>query len=217
MQVLTKQMYAAPPRPSEVAPRGREIPRDLEELCLSMLHKVPEQRPTAAVVAGVVESLAAGGPKHLRAREESGKQGRAARMISVARSRTEAVTLAPGAAAPDASAVELAVVGALDGDLALGLAANGILPFIVSADQPIGDADVLFVPGASPETLSALRRDFLMPILTDSSPADAERVPALLRAGVDDVVTTPVRADQLARRVWRALRKARVNKPVVGP
>ena len=45
--------------------------------------------------------------------------------------------------------------------------------------------------------------------MTDGSAHDAERVPALLRAKIDDVVVLPVRPEELGRRLWKLIRRMR--------
>lgn len=202
MQVLTKQMYAVPVRPSE-ANREAVLPQALDELVMQMLQKKPGDRPSAPEVQQQLRAFV-GGVKYERARERIGVEGRAARMISTIRP--------PGAESPvveNDDAIVVAVLGALEGDLVVALAVNGIVAYIVSDDQPIAGAHAIFAPLATPEALAELKRIHGLPVVTDTTPSDVARLPALLRAGVDEVLPRPVRAEDLARRLARAVKKAR--------
>ncbi len=202
MQVLTKQMYAVPPPPGE-ANRAAVIPRALSDLVMAMLAKAPADRPTALEVQAGLKGFL-GPEKFERARERIGVEGRAARMISTIR---PAGTEAPVVDAADAMVV--AVIGELEGDLVVALAVNGIVAYIVSDEQPIEGAHAIFAPQLSPVALGALKREHRLPVVTDTLPSDVARLPALLRAGVDEVLPRPVRAEELARRVARAVKKSR--------
>jgi CheY-like chemotaxis protein len=204
MQVLTKQMYAVPLPPSEIR-RDAPIPHALETLVLSMLAKKPEERPTALEVRGALDALQEGRGFE-RARERIATEGRAARMISTIRPAAQS----PVVAGDDA--IVVAVIGALEGDLSVALAANGIVPFIVSEEQPVAGAHAIFAPLLTPEELAELKSQHRLPIVTDTGRDDPTRLPAVLRAGVDEVLPRPVRAEELARRVARAVRKARAAK-----
>jgi serine/threonine-protein kinase len=207
MRVLTQQMYSPPPQLADVR-HDVVVPKALAELVMHMLAKKSGERPTVDEVHDALLGLGEGGALHERARERIGLEGRAARMISTIRPPgNEKATLDAG----DEGHCELAVIGMLEGDLAVGLAANGIQAFIVSDDQPVKGADAIFAPGASVEVLSALGKTHGLPVVADASPRDPARVPALLRAGVDEVVSAPVQTEDLARRVWRAVRKRRAR------
>ena len=209
MSILTQQLFMPPVPPSE-ARRDLTIGRDLEELCLRMLTKLAAGRPTMEVVSGVFSSAARSGPE--RARAQTGLTGREARMISVVQPSRDGRTLTdPGRTGAGSDLTPLAVVGALEGDLSIGLVANGLLPFIVSDHQPLSGADAVFAPGASPEALAELAKIGL-PLVTDSDKGDMNRITALLKAGVQEVVHRPVKTDDLARKVWRAIRKYRKDR-----
>jgi DNA-binding NarL/FixJ family response regulator len=170
---------------------------------MAMLAKAPADRPTALEVQAGLKGFL-GPEKFERARERIGVEGRAARMISTIR---PAGTEAPVVDAADAMVV--AVIGELEGDLVVALAVNGIVAYIVSDEQPIEGAHAIFAPQLSPEALGALKREHGLPVVTDTLPSDVARLPALLRAGVDEVLPRPVRAEELARRVARAVKKSR--------
>jgi serine/threonine protein kinase len=213
MQIIAQQLFSAPVPPSE-ARRDLKIPRELEELCLRMLAKLPAERPTMEVVRGVLRHQDESDAQRERARPLSSLEGREARMITTVLPKPGSQTLTDlYAPPPGVDPLQVAVLGELAGDLALGLGANGLLAFIVGETQPIEGAAVIYAPSASPEELAALRAKHGLPIVTNTSPSDLDRVTALLRAGVDEVVHEPARADELARRIWRAVRHHRRQKP----
>ncbi len=205
MRVLVQHTHAPPPSFAEVR-RDATIPRALETLVQSMLRKRPEERPTASDVLLELSSLSSGQRAPERARDRTGLDGRAARMISAIRpAASEATTVEVEAL----GGADVAVIGALEGDVVLGMAVSALRLFIVSPEQPVGDAAAIYAPGADLATLSALRARHRVPIVTDASPSDPSRVPGLLRAGIDDVVMAPVRAEELARRMWKLIRRSR--------
>ena len=105
----------------------------------------------------------------------------------------------------------VAEVGEVGEDLRVALAANGLS---ATSCPEVGEgtsAAAIYAPGLSPEQLRELARTGL-PLLSDTDPSDMRRIAALVRAGVDDVVPRPVRAEELARKLWRALRKHRRHK-----
>lgn len=54
-EVLDRVLHRPPPPPRDVAPAGREVPADLEDLCLRSLSKDPADRPPS--MAAVMEEL----------------------------------------------------------------------------------------------------------------------------------------------------------------
>ncbi len=206
MRVLMQQTHGIVPTFGEVR-HEVVVPRALEAMVQSMLAKAPEARPTAREIQGDLAALVHGGPMLERARERIGLDGRAARMVSEIRPPTSQATTLQEETGGEA---EVAVIGSLQGETALALAMNSLRLYIVSDEQPIADAAAIFAPGADLASLVALRAAHRgVPIVTDASPSDAERVPALLRAGIDDVVMLPTRPEELGRRLWKLIRRAR--------
>ncbi|MFO0683766.1 MAG: serine/threonine-protein kinase [Sandaracinus sp.] len=206
MRVLVQHTHAAPPSFDEVR-RDPSIPRALEALVQSMLLKRPAERPTAVEVKAELSRIGGDGHAPERARDRTGLDGRAARMISAIRPAASQATTLDGDAM--SAGADVAVIGMLEGDLVLGMAVSALRLFIVSPEQPIGDAAAIYAPGADLGTLTALRAQHRVPIVTDALPSDPHRVPALLRAGIDDVVMAPARAEELARRMWKLIRRSR--------
>ena len=208
VQVITQQLFSAPTPPSELQ-RDVPIPRELEDLCLRMLSKRAAERPAMDIVHGLLTHADPTSDARERGRDRTYLEGRAARMISTVRPAKHAQTLSDVHAAPSGmEPVQLAVVGELSGDLTLGLGANGLLAYIVSDEQPLDGADAIFAPDATPEALQGLKERGV-PLVTDAATGDMSRVTELLRAGVDEVVNRPIRAEDLSKKVWRAIRRHR--------
>jgi serine/threonine-protein kinase len=198
MEVLTKQLFSPAPALGDLRD-GLVVPAALEALVGSMLRKRPADRPAADEARDALLRVDPDLVRAGRARDDRYLLGRAARMV-------------PARAAPDVPAdgdavVEVAIVGAPHPDLLVALTANGLAPFVVTDDQPIGDADVVWAPGLSPDDIGELAR--ATPVVTDTDSADVERITAMLRAGAAEVIARPVAADQLVRRLRRALRRRR--------
>lgn len=201
MHVLTQHMYAPSPSLAEHVTDGK-VPNALTTLVARMLAKDAAARPT---IVEVLEELRAISSRHFeRARQSQSLEGRSARMLSTIR---PSATTSP---TTEATGLDLAVIGTLAGDLSLGLAANGIVPYIVTPDESLRGAAAIWAPGASAAEVATLSR-YGLPVLTDVG-ADAERIAELVRAGASEVLARPVRADELARRVLRAVRLAKRKK-----
>jgi len=201
VEVLTKQLFAPPPPLRELR-SDLVIPTALGELLGAMLRKRAEERPTALTLR---DALAEIDPdlarSRERARDDSYLLSRAGRMVQ------PAVDGRPtdGGASPQPD-IEVAIVGSVDPDLLVGLAANGMAAYVVSSDQPISGARVIFAPEASLGQVAELVRTGV-PVVSDTDAADMERISALLRLGADEVIVRPVATEELARRVLRAVRK----------
>jgi serine/threonine-protein kinase len=216
-QLLVKHSFEDPVPPSQRR-EGIYVPRALEELILDMMKKAPDARPTAAKV---VERLARIGTtlgERERARGRELLEGRAARMIPTVRpvaappstehDTTEGLGLRPTSLpdAPPAGKV-LALVGAVDADVVLGLRANGFHPVEVT-EPPLPDRTVaVFASGQQDAALSHLV-SFGVPVIADGASEDLEHATKMLALGVADVVSRPVRPEQLATKLDRALKKA---------
>ena len=192
--VLARQMYAPPP-----PLRGADdtaVPAALAELVSRMLRKRPDERPTAGDVRDAI--FAIDPESRERARDEGHLEGRLARMVPAPRgSEATEERDAP---------IELAVVGAVPSDLLVALAVAGIAAYAVTDDQPVDGAAAIYAPGATVDAVRALASHGIS-IVTDADVGDVSRLTQLVRAGAADVVTRPVTAEDLARRVTRATRR----------
>src|SRR5690606_32705117 len=98
----------------------------------------------------------------------------------------------------------LGVVGDLDEEIELALAASGIR---VHRWQPgtRGDDEIVWAAGVPFEAVAALAAAGKA-VVTDVSAGDATALPRLVHAGVADAVVRPHGADAIVRRIWRVHR-----------
>ena len=103
--------------------------------------------------------------------------------------------------------IKVAVRGPMTGNLEIGLAANGIQAVRIddASAIPLGVLAV-FAPGASAAEVTVLTESGL-PVVSDSDPSDIERLAEMLRAGTSEVVIRPFGPEEVARKLWRAIRK----------
>ena len=208
-QLLVKHAYEDP------MPLGQRrhdvyVPRALEELVFELLRKAPEARPKAEPIVARLGKLATTLGERERARGRELLEGRVARMIPTVRTPDDPhdegmrPTAVPDASTPLSRA--LVVLGAIDDDVVLGLRANGLAPVKGTGVPSAKSTIAIFAPGATDEELRALVA-VGVPVLTDSSDDDEDRVSRMVGLGVADVVPRPVRAEVLAAKVHRAVKK----------
>jgi serine/threonine-protein kinase len=203
--VLSQHLFVAPPSIRERFP-AIEIPSALDELILRMLSKSPADRPSAVAVFEALRSLDPRAPQRMGENGGDRLLGRPARMVSAPPIEPEDQTM-DGDLWFGAD-IKIAVCGPVDPDLKVGLAANGIDAVAIDpepADVPLGMLAV-FAPGASAPRVAALA-DTGLPVLSDAAPSDIARLADMLRAGASEVVIQPCAPEELARKVWRAVRK----------
>jgi serine/threonine-protein kinase len=214
MNVLTQHVYVAPVSPRERAPEAG-IPSDLDDLVLQMLGKRPEDRPTAeALVAALHEVQGTLAGQRHRGRDDRMLQGRAARMISVPQQPAPAIDQAAvQRATPDGDDVTVGVVGELDEALWLGLASNAIVPRSMPSTAPTAgvsprELDAILVVVDDLERLSALVATGV-PVVAVPPASRVELLAELVRRGVSDVLSPPLKVDELARKLRRAVDRHR--------
>lgn len=203
--VLSQHLFVAPVSIRERAPEI-QIPSALDELILSMLAKSPSERPSSQAVFETLRVLDPNAPQ--RKGEPSGDRlhGRPARMVSAPPVEDDGVTM--DGDAWFGSDIKIAVCGGVEAELALGLGANGIQAVEIGAepeDIPLGFLAV-FAPGAPAAQVAALAETGL-PVVSDAEPGDIDRLADMLRAGASEVVVRPCPPEEIARKVWRAVRK----------
>jgi serine/threonine-protein kinase len=203
VQLLTQQVYATPPSLSSVREDVR-VPHALDALVMRMLDKDPVRRPTALDVRAELAGFAVEQPE--RARAALGQEGRAARMISAV-ARTVRASELP--TPPAADERQVAVVGAIASEQVLGLATHGLVTYLASERTPAKGADAVWAPEASPERIAQLVEELGVPVLSDLEPGDTGRLAALLRAGAAEALVRPVRVEELAKKLARAIKKKR--------
>jgi serine/threonine-protein kinase len=213
-QLLVKHAFEEPVPPGQRNP-DVYVPRALDELIMELLRKAPEARPTADVLLARLGRLAVTLGERERSRGRELLEGRAARMIDTVRPlpgdaemglRATAVPDVPSGMAHAPGARVLAIVGALDDEIAVGLRANGLPPLAVNGPPIPPGVVAFFAPSANADTLRALVA-FGLPVLTDAAADDVERVAQMVSLGVADVVPLPLRVETLASKVQRALKK----------
>ena len=208
MMLLPMHLFEVPVPPSRRR-ADTYIPRALEELTLRMLAKRAEDRPDARAIVAVLSQLALTLGERERARGREALEGRAARMIPTVNAPLSPI--ASGAPAPAAEVASdgsvVAVTSALPSELTLGLRANGFrVERVTQAALPQG-AVAIFVTPPDRATLEAALRTGL-PVLTELDAEDASGISAVMAMGVADVVTRPVRVDQLAKKLGRAIKRS---------
>lgn len=197
--LLSRHLFMAPPKVDERR-EGAPVPRALSRLVDRMLEKELDARPRAYEVREALETLSEARPERMGLGTTGQIQGRAQRMISVA-PRSARITY-DSPTDPQVKPLSLRVVGEVDPNLALGLAANGIR--LVEED-----GDAVFAPGAPMDVLAALVQGSGLPMLTTMAKSDTARLAGLLRAGAAEVLVEPVAPEALAHKVRRAVRAAR--------
>ncbi|MBW2460384.1 MAG: serine/threonine protein kinase [Deltaproteobacteria bacterium] len=193
MEVLTKQMFAAPPALGEHH-RTEPLPTAIDRLIVRMLDKRPAHRPEAMELVVAFADLD-------RTRDEGPRNdahllGRTARMVGQA----------PGASASaGGEGIEVAVLGDVDGELWVALAANGIAAWAATPSDLPAKA-LVYAPGAPRSEIARLCADGYT-VLSDTDPGDATRIGDLVSAGAAEVVLRPVAAEDLSRRLLRVARR----------
>ncbi len=213
MNVLTQHLYVAPVSLRERAP-GAGIPNDLDALVLHMLAKQPHERPSMEEIRDGLMHVAGtlAGARH-RGRADRLLGERTDRMISV----PAALALAPDASLPtDVEIIDAGFVGELTHEIVVALASNGIRtipldPHGTDADVPLVHV-VIIAEGDDDVLERSILRGHAVVAVADTS--DVDRISHLLRLGVADVAPTPVRIDELTRKVRRVhTRLQRKRKP----
>ena len=208
VQVLTQQVYSVPPSLSSVKPE-LVVPHALEALVMRLLDKDPAARPTAS---GLREELSSLGDKaHERARAALSLEGRAARMISAIGARPRDSALSSGSFESEHTIAVIAPKeGAALGDgHAIGLAAQGMHAYLAEGDGALEGSSAVWAPHASTEEVARLCALGKRPVLTDIASGETDRLAALLRAGAAEVLVRPVKVEELAKKLARAIRKTR--------
>jgi serine/threonine protein kinase len=204
-KVLSEHIYAAPP---ELQTVRADTPGSLAELVLRMMQKQPSDRPRPAEIHRRLATLTlAGGDERDRTRDLAPLGSRSDRMVTMP---VNAGPPGPG----DADSARLALDGALDHELRVALQANGVTILdapagVAERDRVLDRADIVFAAHDHAERLRALVERG-RPVIAATGSMDG--MAALLRIGVADVVLHPIRAEDLARKIKRTLRRHRRHR-----
>ena len=196
--IMTRHAFEPPLSMRRAAPH-RGIDPILDELVMSMLSKSPLLRPPLDRVKATLDTFAGNSTSRI-GRSGASVADRSSRMVPI-----DAATESTHLPEPirDATPVQLSWVGEDDEELALGLASNDIER---TRDAPTTGA-IAYAPGSTLDDLKAMVARGIC-VVTDVDVDDIVGITDRLRAGVADVVTRPVRADDLARKIRRAHGKA---------
>jgi serine/threonine protein kinase len=189
-KVFADHLYA-PPRPPRLA--RADIPGGLDELVLRMLAKAPADRPTAEMVH---RRLLAFSTPASTDRSQDARASRAERMLTTP---PPLASLEP--VARTVRAVRIGIAGDPPLDLLAALEVAELDS--VSVEEP---CDAVIALDASVEQLAALVA-LKIPIVADVSPRDFDRVTALLRLGVAEVVMRPLVPAVVVSKLQRVLRR----------
>ncbi|MEM9073167.1 MAG: serine/threonine-protein kinase [Myxococcota bacterium] len=201
--VISRHLFVRPKSMREAHPEV-SVPGALDDLVMRMLEKEPADRPTAAQVRDALLAFELAAPERMSGKTDSGSAvGRAARMISVSptvEAREPAVPM---------SSHRIAWVGATTDHQRLALAAHGLdVREVATPSEVPEDAAAIFYPEATGEQIAAFAA-LGHPVVVDAPPGDVAQLTALLRAGAAEVVMRPLANEDVARKLLRAVRKAR--------
>lgn len=202
MNVLTQHLYVAPVPLRERAPDAG-IPSDLDALVLQMLAKQPHERPSIEEVRDALDLVAGtlSGARH-RSRGDKMLGARTDRMISVP---VAMAAVAEGAELPNnVEIINAGFVGELTHQIVVALASNGVraIPIEPQGGETPQVSVAIIAAGEDAAIDSLVKEGLAVVVIADTS--EVERISQLLRAGVADVVPTPVRIEELTRKVRRA-------------
>jgi serine/threonine protein kinase len=189
-KVFADHLYA-PPRPPRLV--RADIPSGLDELVLRMLAKAAADRPTAEVVH---RRLLAFTTPASTDRSQDARTSRTERMLTTP---PPLASLEP--VARTARAVRIGIAGDPPLDLLAALEVAELDS--VSVEEP---CDAVIALDASVEQLAALVA-LKIPVIADVSPRDFERVTALLKLGVAEVVMRPLVPAVVVSKLQRVLRR----------
>ncbi len=212
MNILTQHVYVAPVSPRDRAPEAG-IPSDLDDLVLRMLSKRPEDRPTAeelvAHLATVTGTLA--GQRH-RGRDDRLLAGRAERMISVPDKTAPALDreAVKRSVSTGEQSLDIAVYGEFTEDIWLGLASNGLCAEPMGPQQDPAEApcDAILTRVDDLDRISELVATGI-PVVAIPPASRVELLAELLRRNVSDVLSPPLKVEEVARKLRRAVNRHR--------
>ncbi len=203
--VLSRHLFVRPKSIREAYPE-LAIPGAIDELVMRMLEKKPEDRPSAAEVRDALASYRPSRPPRMSGKTSGGGSlGRAARMVSAP------PTLESAEARLVDTSARIAWLGEPSDQERLALAAHGLDIVAIASTETLAelpDVRVVYVPEATGPRVAALA-DRGYAVVADTPRGEVAHLAEMLRAGAAEVVTRPVDAAALARKVLRVLRKVR--------
>ena len=227
LDLLNKHVYN---RPKDLRVRSKrdDLPVLLEHTVMSMLRKEPPERPDAGRAAEMFQMMIAETPHGPDARRRGAKAftSRSERMIGppgIATMPTapdlsrEGQPKSPPAGGsnhedrPYQNVYRVALDGEMLSDDEITVLAIGSVE-CRALDELGGGFDAIYTPQASPARVKQLSDTYGVPIISAVEPGDTDRLSALIEVGAAEVVVNRVAAKDLARKLQRAIRKARKRR-----
>jgi CheY-like chemotaxis protein len=206
LEMVTDHVYKPPPSALHFAPG---LPPRVDALLQEMLRKRPEDRPNALELRIRLEELRAEGeaPPSREARAIEKRQ----RIDAPAFLPSQPPTQPLGAPKSEPSAI-IGVLSPLDRECEIALATKGIaIRSLSSWSDPLDGLAAVFAPEANASQVVQLSKGG-PPVLAGTVAGDMSRIAELLRAGAADVVSLPVQADELLRKLARAMKRYQAQK-----
>ena len=215
LKLLNKHVYNTPMPLRQRCKKRHDIPPLLEHIVMAALTKEPEGRPSAVRMAGVLTELRDETPRdNHEVRGKMAVRSRDSRQMTAHQLHTPITSPlkdAEGALNQPRDGVRVAFMGKkLDEELIDALAVQGVQCMMM---EDIGDEfDAIFVPDADAAQIEALGKHDV-PIIAACKPDDMERLTELMRGGAAEVAVLPFQPRSAARKIQRAIRKAKRSKP----
>lgn len=215
IDVISKQMFAEPP-PLE-RPEGLEpVPPLLERLRLELLAKKAHKRPATAADTRrrLREALNADTNRELVPdRKGEIPLGARSERAGLAPSGSTAASSAAGAAAEQdelsVAWVQLPQGSGCDEALRMGLNAQAVRVGATPAEHSAAQLVLLDASQATQAVEWLAQHPLTLPVVVSLPTVDTQGINALIAAGAREVVTQPLESGSLARRLRRAVRRAR--------
>ncbi len=203
--LLNSHMFV-PPNPIRESYPEAHVSIALETLILRMLEKDAQDRPTASEVRDWLGQLLN--------KEAPRERGRPAQLLQPRSER--ALTLSPGRLARKASKnsnheqVEIGIFRELEDEWIVSLASAGFSTTKIDIHAQVFDVPVLFIPQLTLEDVEVLSKKCVL--ITTLDIENIDELTEYMRAGAFDIITEPVVASELVRKIERAWKKAKRNK-----
>ena len=199
--ISARHLYLEPTPIRALWPSGN-IPKEVDDLVLQMLHKQPVLRPSSEELRARFRHVDLEKPGRMNTGQLAGESlGRHARMISW--------QPGVGLGSEEVNDYRLGVLGRVDQELKTAVGCNS-LTLCELSDEPTEQElshykiDAIFAPEVDIQVLASLVR-MKLPVFAVSAKGDVSRLRTLIRLGVAEVVTLPVSPAVLAKKVRRVL------------
>ena len=199
IDMVNQHLFVAPQPMRKRAP-DLPIPPAFDDLVMRMLQKSAFDRPTAEEVRDLLAQLIIGNTPRGRGRPEFMNNERRRRMMT----KRDAAPASGDRSDELVMDVDLAIHGEVNSQWLSALGAAG---FNTLDWTPQCAADAVFVANAPPDDLSEYGGRPVLALVADDKPLP--EIMEMMRAGIADVVRVSAPADELTRKVRRAVDKHR--------